>query len=137
MQENKASANTAAGPVSRVIHWADMPVRKNANGGESRDVVRGATATGDPVNVHATTQPAGMKPNPAHPIQHTEFICVEEGMLEVEHDGRVDRVEPGDVMMIAKGTVHQVRNAGDAPVRYFVVGIGGDAVGKPQAGAKA
>ena len=137
MQDSVKTTQLPAGPESRVIHYADMPVRHMANGSESRDVVRGATATGDPVSVHLSTQPAGMKPNPAHVIDHSEVMCVEEGVLEVEHDGRVDRVEPGDVMFIAKGTLHQVRNAGSGPVSYFVVAIGGDAAGKPQTGSKA
>ena len=131
------SPNLAVGPDSRVIHASEMPVHTMANGGESRDVVRGTTATGDAVGLHLTTQPAGAKPNPPHANQHTELFCVEEGALEIEHDGRVDRVEPGDVMLVAKGTVHQVRNAGPGPVTYFVVAIGGDAAGKPQAGSHA
>ena len=137
MQANGKTPNLAAGPDSRVIHYTDMPVTRMANGGESRSVVRGTTATGDPVSVHMSTQPKGAKPNPPHANQHTELFCVEEGALEIEHDGRVDRVEPGDVMLVAKGTVHQVRNAGDGPVTYFVVAIGGDAAGKPQTGSKA
>jgi mannose-6-phosphate isomerase-like protein (cupin superfamily) len=126
MQTTGKTPNLAAGPESRVIHFNDMPARTMANGSESRNVLQGKTGTGDAVSVHITTQPKGAQANPAHAIQHTEFFCVEEGVLEIEHDGRVDRVEPGDVMLIAKGTVHQVRNAGEGPVRYFVVAIGGD-----------
>lgn len=137
MQGTGKSTNLAAGPDSRVIHFSDMPERTMANGSESRMVLQGKTGTGDPVSVHLSTQPKGATPNPAHANQHLEFFCVEEGVLEVEHDGRVDRVEPGDVMMIVKGTQHQVRNGGPGPVSYFVVAIGGDAAGKPQNGSKA
>ena len=137
MQADGKTPNLAAGPDSRVIHYTSMPVHTMANGGESRSVVSGKTGTGDPVSVHMSTQPKGAKPNPAHANQHTELFCVEEGALEIVHDGRVDRVEPGDVMLVAKGTVHQVRNVGDGPVTYFVIAIGGDAAGRPQTGSKA
>ena len=116
-----------AGAESKVVHFDAMPVRKNANGSESRDVLRGRTGTGDPINVHETMQPAGMAPNPAHAIQHTEVICVREGVMEFTHDGRTERASAGDIVFVAKGTTHQVRNAGPGALDYFVVAIGGDA----------
>ena len=111
---------------SAVIRYVDMPTRKMANGGESRDVVRGTLATGEVVALHESTQVAGMTPNPAHPIQHTEFILIFEGTVDFSHDGKVERVGPGGILYVAKGTVHQVKNVGDGPARYCVVAIGGD-----------
>jgi quercetin dioxygenase-like cupin family protein len=111
---------------SAVFRYVDMPVRKMANGGESRDVVRGTLATGEVVALHESTQVAGMTPNPAHPIQHTEFILVFEGTVEFNHDGKSERVGQGGVLYVAKGTVHQVKNVGDGPARYCVVAVGGD-----------
>ena len=32
----------------------------------------------------------------------------------------------GDVLLVAKGTMHGVRNVGAGPVAYFVLAIGGD-----------
>lgn len=125
-----------AASESGVIHHDKMPERTNANGSKSWDVVKGTLATGETFNIHASMQPAGLAPNPMHPIQHTEFICVREGVLEIRHDGKVELAKPGDIILVAKGTVHQVRNAGDVPVKYTVVAIGGDAY-KPAAGGKA
>ena len=103
-----------------------MPVRKMANGGESRDVLRGAISTGEVIGVHESSQPAGMQPNPAHTIQHTEVIVVIQGTLAFEHDGKTEKVGPGGVLYIASGTLHAVRNVGDDTARYCVVQIGGD-----------
>jgi quercetin dioxygenase-like cupin family protein len=111
---------------SHVFHLESLPVRKNPNGTESRDVVRGQLATGEHVAVHESTQPSGSPGNPPHPIQHTEFICVREGTVEFQHDGITERASAGDILLVAKGTVHAVRNAGDGPASYFVVAIGGD-----------
>ena len=61
---------------SRVYTLDQMPVRKMANGGESRDVLRGTLTTGETVGVHESQQPAGMVPNATHTIQHTEVMVV-------------------------------------------------------------
>jgi mannose-6-phosphate isomerase-like protein (cupin superfamily) len=97
-----------------------------ANGGESRNVVSGTLATGETVSIHESMQPAGLKPNPAHRIAHSEFILVQEGMLEFLHDGKMERAGAGSVIYVAYGTLHQVRNVGDGPARYTVITIGGD-----------
>lgn len=111
---------------SRVYHFESLPVRKNQNGSESRDVVRGELATGEHVAVHESTQAAGIPGNPAHRIEHTELICVREGTLEFQHDGMTERASAGDMLLVAKGSLHGVRNTGAGPASYFVVAIGGD-----------
>ena len=111
---------------SRVFPYEEMPVRTMANGGQSRDVVRGVLVTGEAVAVHESMQPAGMVPNVAHAIDHAEIMMVLEGSLEFQHDGRAERVGPGGVIYIARGTVHRVRNVGDGVVRYAVIAMGGD-----------
>ena len=115
------------GLTSRVFRLAEMPCRQNPNGSTSHDFARGALATGERVGVHATEQPAGNPGTVAHRNEHTEVICVREGALEVTHDGTVERAEAGDVVLIAKGSLHSLRNVGSGPARYLVVAIGGDA----------
>ena len=68
---------------SRVYTLDQMPVRKMANGGVSRDVLRGTLTTGEVIAVHESEQPAGMAPNAPHTIQHTEVIVVLEGTVDV------------------------------------------------------
>jgi quercetin dioxygenase-like cupin family protein len=111
---------------SKVFRMGEMPLRKMANGGESRDVIRGQLVTGENVAVHESMQVAGMAPNPAHPIAHTEFILIREGTVEFKHDDKVEQAGPGSILYVSKGTVHAVRNIGDGPASYFVVAIGGD-----------
>ena len=111
---------------SKVFRFDEMSLRKMANGGESRDVVRGQLVTGENVALHESMQVAGAVPNPAHPIAHTEVILVSEGTLEFRHDGKMEQVGPGGVIFVAKGTVHQVKNLGDGSAKYCVVAIGGD-----------
>ncbi len=114
---------------SRVYTLDQMPVRKMANGGESRDVLRGTLTTGETVGVHESQQPAGMVPNVPHTIQHTEVMVVVEGTVAFEHDGKSERVGPGGVIFVASGTLHTVRNVGEGTAKYCVVQVGGDTKG--------
>lgn len=114
------------GDPSKVFRLADMPLHRNPNGSESRTIAHGALVTGEFVSLHESTQPAGIPPNPAHTIEHTEFICVRSGSLEFTHNNRTERAEAGDVLLVAQGTLHGVRNVGSSPASYFVVALGGD-----------
>jgi mannose-6-phosphate isomerase-like protein (cupin superfamily) len=124
-------ARAGAGVLSqsRVYLVDQMPVRKMANGGESRDVLRGTLTTGELIGVHESVQPAGMAPNAQHTIQHTEVMVVIEGTLAFEHDGKSEKVGPGGVIFVASGTLHTVRNVGEGTAKYCVVQMGGDTKG--------
>jgi mannose-6-phosphate isomerase-like protein (cupin superfamily) len=128
-QTHVATAGTGTLSQSRVYAVEQMPVRKMANGGESCDVLRGRLTSGEVIGVHESTQPAGMKPNSPHTIQHTEVMVVIEGTLAFEHDGKSEKVGPGGVILVASGTLHTVRNVGDEPAKYCVVQVGGDTNG--------
>ena len=120
---SKASTSLAQ---ARVFPFDQMPVKTMANGGESRGIVQGVLATGESVALHESMQPVGSVPNPAHRIDHSEFIVVREGTLEFEHDGKTETVGPGGVIYVACGTLHRVKNVGDVPAKYVVLAIGGD-----------
>jgi len=114
--------------ASKVFDRAELPVTHSPNGSERQDVVRsGRLATGEPVHIHESMQPPGAQPGAPHAIQHSEFILVTEGTLEVAHDGKTERAGAGGVIYIAYGTMHQARNVGPGAVRYTVIAIGGDA----------
>ncbi len=124
-----AAAQTPdANPLAsaRVFSYDDMTPKTSANGSVGRSVFNGTLATGEAVAAHETIQPAGMPPNPAHRIQHSELIVVQEGTVEFMHDGKTDRAGAGSILYVALGTMHAVRNVGDGPVKYVVIQIGGD-----------
>jgi mannose-6-phosphate isomerase-like protein (cupin superfamily) len=110
----------------QVFPFDGMTMRKMPNGGESRDVIRGVLMTGEAVGVHESVLPVGSVPNPQHKIQHSEFIMVQEGMVEFEHGEKAEKVGAGGVIYVALGTMHTLKNVGDVPAKYFVVAIGGD-----------
>ena len=110
--------------TSKVFPVEAMPVRLMANGGESRDSIKGLLVSGEMVSVHESMQPAGMRANPQHVIQHSEIITVLEGTVAFEHGDAAEKVGPGGVIYVAKGTLHTLRNVGDGAARYVVVAIG-------------
>ena len=119
---------TGANPLAtaRVFSFDEMTAKTAPNGSVGRNVFNGTLATGEAVGVHETMQPAGTVPTPAHRIQHSEVIVVEEGILEFEHDGKTDRAAAGSIIYVALGTLHTIKNVGDGPARYVVIQIGGD-----------
>jgi quercetin dioxygenase-like cupin family protein len=123
-----ATQSPAPNPLAaaRVFSYDEMVPKTAANGAVGRNVFTGTLATGESIAVHETMQPAGTAPNPAHRIQHSEVIVVEEGTLDFQHDGKTERAVPGSIIYVAFGTLHAVRNIGDGPAKYVVIQIGGD-----------
>ena len=111
---------------SRVFRLADLQAHKNPNGSERWNVLHGRLPTGEQIALHLSMQPAGTAPNPAHRIEHSEIICLHEGALEFQHDDVTERVAGGDVLFVAKETMHGVRNVGAGAATYMVIAIGGD-----------
>jgi quercetin dioxygenase-like cupin family protein len=120
------SAGTDPLATARVFSFDEMAAKTAPNGTVGRSVFNGMLATGESVAVHESMQPAGTVPNPAHRIQHSEVIVVEEGTLEFEHDGKAERAGAGSIIYVAFGTLHAVKNVGDGPAKYVVIQIGGD-----------
>ena len=122
------TAATAAHPLTeaRVFHYEQMPVHAAPSGAEGRTIFTGTLPTGEAVGAHATLQPAGTQPSPVHTIQHSEVIVIVEGTVTFEHNGQTDTAGPGSVLYVAPGTLHRLRDASAAPVKYVVVQIGGD-----------
>jgi quercetin dioxygenase-like cupin family protein len=112
--------------AARVFSYDAMTAKIAPNGAVGRSVFTGTLATGESVAVHETVQPAGTAPNPAHRIQHSELIVVQEGTLEFQHDGKTERAAPGSIIYVAFGTLHAVKNIGGGPAKYVVIQIGGD-----------
>ena len=123
---NAQASNTNQLSNSRVFLYEQMTVKTAPNGAEGRNVFNGTIATGESVGLHETMQPVGTAPNPAHKIEHSEIIVVQQGTLEFQHDGKAERVGPGGIIYVALGTMHELKNVGDVPAKYVVIQIGGD-----------
>jgi quercetin dioxygenase-like cupin family protein len=124
-----SATNLASGDLSggaKVFAMGAIPDVKQPNGSSRKMVFDGKLATGEAISAHQSAAPAGTPAAPAHKIAHSEFIVVMEGTMEFVHDGKTDIAKAGDVIYVAYGTNHQVRNVGAGMARYLVFQMGGD-----------
>ena len=58
---------------------------------------------------------------PRHTDSAEETVVVVSGLAEVEVGGETETVPPGGVALVPKDVPHQVRSAGDEPLRFVAV----------------
>jgi quercetin dioxygenase-like cupin family protein len=115
-----AQSGTAKG--SWVINWDDVPA-KTTESGSVRSLYNGPTATLKSLDVHITTLNPGGAPHPPHKHPNEEMLIVKQGTLEALINGEWKKVGPGGVIFLASNIFHGVRNVGNEPAVYDVIGF--------------
>lgn len=108
---------------SGVIHWADLPVKKDAQR-EGRKIAEGTTNEFDYFEIHATTQEKGAAPRPAHTQKdREEVIIIKEGTMKCRIGNKTAVVGAGSVLLIPPGEEQIFENTGNGPLTYYVFGF--------------
>jgi uncharacterized cupin superfamily protein len=124
LSTDKAAGDFTVG--SKVFALSSLTPTKAANGSQRLVGFRGAIATGETLGLHESWAPPGLQPAPVHTITHSELIVVLEGNLTFVHGDKQEPAAAGDVIYVAYGTNHAIRNTGTATARYMVLQVGGD-----------
>jgi quercetin dioxygenase-like cupin family protein len=108
---------------SKAWKFEDLPVRTNGQN-RSRDVFKGQTHTGFPVDLHLTELAPGLAPHPPHKHVHEEILMLQAGTLDVTIEGTTTRIGPGSVVYVHSNEMHGWKNTGTNPAQYFVMALG-------------
>jgi quercetin dioxygenase-like cupin family protein len=108
---------------SKAFKFEDLPVRTNREN-QFRPVMRGATHTGFPIEVHETDLAAGGQLHPAHKHLAEEMFLIRQGSLDVTVNGETTRLAAGSVFYVNSNDLHGLHNPGPDRTRYFVIALG-------------
>jgi mannose-6-phosphate isomerase-like protein (cupin superfamily) len=110
---------------SGAFQFNQLPLHIANNNAEIRNIMRGKLATGEGIEIHETTLPAGGSPTPTtHHHKHSEMWLVREGTIQLTVNGKNYRLDAGSVGFAAANEEHGISNVGDKPATYFLVAIG-------------
>ncbi len=110
---------------SKCYAFENLPVRTDPKThAEFRQVFRGVTHEGLPIDLHITTMPPGQMPHAPHHHVHEEMMLIQTGSLEVTISGQTSVASPGSVIYIHSNDVHGLKSSGDVAAQYFVLALG-------------
>ena len=104
---------------STIFHFGDLAVRSSGVG-ERRDVSDNPTATMERFECHISTLEPSRASHKPHTHPQEELIILRDGTLDVNANGKIQRVGPGSVFFFRSNNAHAVQNNGDQTAKYFV-----------------
>ncbi len=94
---------------------------------KSSRVFFGTDHSGFALEMHQTELGPGVESHPPHKHVHEEIMVVLEGQLQTWVEGKTQLAERGAIVYFGSNQKHNVRNAGQVPVRYYVLELRGQA----------
>ena len=110
--------------ASGAFAFETLTVHTTPSGAQTREALKGKLVTGEALETHATTLPAGAMPHPPHHHVHSEMFLMREGTLELTVNGKTYQLGPGAIGFVRSDEEHGVKNVGTTPANYFVVEMG-------------
>jgi len=108
------------------VYPSDRIPYKGDDKKKGRQFFLAATHTGFKIECHETVLGPGLETHPPHKHEHEEIMIVVEGTVEANMDGVKQTVPPGSVVVFGSNQMHNARNAGSTPSRYYIVELRGN-----------
>lgn len=107
--------------ASDVYAWnAYKPEKKE--GREKKQILEGSTTFLESLEIHTSTLLPRADPLPAHEHDDLEeLVIVKEGRLKVTQNNSTKILGPGSIALTLPHDKHQLENAGDTPVTYYLL----------------
>lgn len=114
-----------AEPFGSKVYSSDKIPYTGNDQKKGRRFLYAATHTGFKVEVHETIIGPGLETHPPHKHEHEEFVIVVEGTVEANLDGNKQIAPAGSVVCFGSNQMHNAKNVGSTPCRYYVVELRG------------
>ena len=111
---------------SMVYHTEQIPYTGDAKK-KGRRWFLGTTHTGFNLEMHETILGPGEISHPPHQHVNEETIVIVEGTIDVFIAGKTETATAGSVTFFASNDLHNFRNIGSGPCRYYVLELRNDA----------
>lgn len=122
---NVAAQQPAATPMpSKVFHNAELPYRGDDKK-KGRQFFHGPNRSGFRLEMHESILGPGIENHAPHKHEHEEIVVVLEGAATTMCDGKTEVAQAGSVIYIASNLMHNLKNAGSTPCRYYIVELRG------------
>jgi mannose-6-phosphate isomerase-like protein (cupin superfamily) len=120
-QQQPAAVET----MTSKVYSSDRIPYKGDEKKKGRQFFLAATHTGFKVECHETVLGPGLETHPPHKHVHEELMIVVEGTVEANMDGVKQMVPTGSVVVFGSNQMHNARNPGNVPSRYYIVELRG------------
>jgi quercetin dioxygenase-like cupin family protein len=105
---------------SQVVTWEKMTETPTPLGFR-RNVHNGSTVTMKSLTVHVTSIKGGATNHEPHRHPDEELVILKEGTLDINLDGRKERVGPGSMFFFGSNDRHNMTNPGTTPATFYVI----------------
>jgi (S)-ureidoglycine aminohydrolase len=113
---NKERAKQNGG--SFMLDWNDIVFNKTEKGGR-REFFNRPTSQLEKFEMHTTALHAGLDSHAPHTHKEEEIVLILRGNVEMYIDGSLHKASPGDVVFLASGIPHALKNTGGEQCEYF------------------
>ena len=104
-----------------VYKWSDLPVIQGEDR-ETRHIMEGTSPHFEYLEIHATTQYPGAKPNKPNANKDIEeLIIVKEGFMKVTIGGKSKIIGPESVVLFLPNETHSIENVGEGNLTYYIM----------------